>query len=474
MPDRLSILDASFLFAENRTTAMHVGGVMTFLQPTDDPFDVAAFTSLIEERLHLVPRYRQKVRLVPGGLGLPVWVDDPDFDIHYHVRHSALPAPGTDAMLRELVGRLLVRHLDRSRPLWEVNVVEGLAGGRPGDGRTDEGGRERFAVVTKTHHAMVDGLASMDIGAALLDLTPVPRPTPAQVWRPTPEPSAIGLAAEATADLLRRPWSVVELAGEVAGRVVTDARSTADTVVRTVGGVLSAGRRAAAARPIAALNAATGQQRRYGTLRTTLADHRTVRKAHGGTVNDVVLAVVTGGLRRFMISRGEPLTRTTQVRAMVPVSVRARARETGTITPAGNNISAYLVDLPVVVDDPVERLEVLRQAMESHKRGGQAIGAATLIGLVGLAPPVLHSLGARMASKHSSNFYNVLVTNVPGPPRPLYAMGARMIDMYPVVPLGGQQAVAIGITSYDGHVHYGLTADRDAMPDVDELAEALA
>jgi WS/DGAT/MGAT family acyltransferase len=459
--DRLSTLDASFLFAEDRTTAMHVGGVMTFEQPVTGPFDVAAFTALIEERLHLVPRYRQKVRTVPGGLGLPVWVDDPEFDINFHVRHSALAAPGSMAVLRELVGRLLVRQLDRSRPLWEVNVVEGLA----------DGG---FAVVTKTHHAMVDGLASMDIGAALLDLTPQPRvTTPDQEWRPHPEPSGLALAAGATVDMLRRPWSALELAGQTAGRAVTDVRATADAVARTVGGVLSAGRRAAASRPIGALNAATGQQRRYGTLRTTLADHRTVRKAHGGTVNDVILAVVTGGLRRFMIGRGEPLTSSTQVRAMVPVSVRTRARETGTIAPAGNNISAYLVDLPVTQTDPVARLGMLRAAMEGHKRGGQAIGAATLMGLVGLAPPVLHSLASRMASRYSSNFYNVLVTNVPGPPRPLYAMGARMVEMYPVVPLGGRQAVAIGITSYDGHVHYGLTADRDAMPDVDELADAL-
>lgn len=461
MPDRLSTLDASFLFAEDRTTAMHVGGVMIFEHPESGPFDVAAFTELIEERLHLVPRYRQKVRTVPGGLGLPVWVDDPDFDIEFHVRHSALAAPGTEAVLRELVGRLLVRQLDRSRPLWEVNVVEGLEGGR-------------FAVVTKTHHAMVDGLASMDIGAVLLDLTPTPRPTPTREWHPAREPSGLALAAGATVDLLRRPWGAIELAGQVAGRAVTDARATASTVAHTVGGVLSAGRRAAASRPIGALNAATGQQRRYGTLRTTLDDHRTVRRAFGGTVNDVILGVVTGGLRRWLIARGEPLTAATQVRAMVPVSVRARARETGTIGPAGNNISAYLVDLPVALDDPVQRLTLLRESMEAHKRGGQAIGAATLMGLVGLAPPVLHSLGVRMASRYSSSFYNVLVTNVPGPPRPLYAKGARMVEMYPVVPLGGRQAVAIGITSYDGHVHYGLTADYDAMPDVDELAEALA
>jgi diacylglycerol O-acyltransferase / wax synthase len=211
--------------------------------------------------------------------------------------------------------------------------------------------------------------------------------------------------------------------------------------------------------------------------RTTLADHRRVRKTHGGTVNDVVLAVVAGGLRRWLIGRGEPLTARTTVRALVPVSVRARAGRNGANAPgnsaAGNSISAYLVDLPVTVADPVERLAVVREAMERHKRSGHAVGAAALIGLVGLAPPSLHSLGVRLAGQYSSRIYNVLVSNVPGPPRPLYAMGARMLDMFPVVPLAGGQAVAIGITSYDGGVHYGLTADRDAMPDVDVLATAL-
>jgi WS/DGAT/MGAT family acyltransferase len=448
--DRLSPLDASFLFAEHRTAAMHVGAVMTFAPPEGGAFDPDAFTALIGHRLALVPRYRQKVREVPGGLGLPVWVDDPDFDLAFHVRRSALPAPGTEEELLELVGRLLARQLDRSRPLWEVYLVEGLADGR-------------FAVVTKTHHAMVDGLASMDIGAVLLDLTPQPRDTPGDDWRPAPEPSGLELAASAAAHALRRPRDVLD----VAGRALTDVREAASVVGRTVEGVLAAGRSAATVRPVQPLNAATGQQRRYGMCRSALAEHRAVRKAHGGTVNDVVLAVVTGTLRRWLISRGEPLTADTAVRAMVPVSVRARARGGPA---AGNSISAYLVDLPVAEDDPVVRLGVLRDAMEVHKRSGQAVGAANLMRLVGLAPPIVHSLGARLASQYSSNFYNVLVTNVPGPPRPLYAMGARMLDMFPVVPLGGGQAVAIGITSYDGGVHYGFTADRDALPDVDVLA----
>ncbi|MCY7340628.1 MAG: wax ester/triacylglycerol synthase family O-acyltransferase [Pseudonocardia sp.] len=457
MSDRLSPLDASFLFLEHRGAAMHVGGVMTFAPPDRGRFDAAAFTALIGDRLGLVPRYRQKVREVPGRIGLPVWVDDPDFDLDHHVRHTALPAPGTEDVLRELVGRLLGRRLDRSRPLWEVYLVEGLADGR-------------FAVVTKTHHAMVDGLASMDIGAVLLDLTAQPRETPADDWRPTPEPSGLELAASAAAEALRRPW----LLFDVAGRAVRDVGKTAATVGRTAGGALAAGRGAASIRPVPALHAATGAQRRYGMARSTLADHRQVRKAHGGTINDVVLAVVTGGLRRWMITRGEPLTAGTGVRAMVPVSVRARAgRNANGAVPAGNSISAYLVDLPVAEEDAVARLAVVRAAMEVYKRSGRAVGAAALIRLVGFAPPIVHSLGARMTSQFSSRLYNVLVTNVPGPPRPLYAMGARMLDMFPVVPLAGGQAVAIGITSYDGGVYYGLTADRDALPDVDVLATAM-
>ncbi len=456
MVDRLSPLDASFLFAEHRTAAMHVGAVMTFAPPEHGSFDPDAFTALIGHRLALVPRYRQKVREVPGGLGLPVWVDDPEFDLGYHVRRSALPVPGTEDVLLDLVGRLLARQLDRARPLWEVYLIEGLADGR-------------FAVVTKTHHAMVDGMASMDIGAILLDLTPQPRETPDDDWRPAPEPSGLELAASAAAHALRRPRDVLD----VAGRALTDVREAASMVGKTMEGVLAAGRSAATVRPVQPLNAATGQQRRYGMCRTSLAQHRAVRKAHGGTVNDVVLAVVAGALRRWLISRGEPLTADTAVRAMVPVSVRARARG-GAAPVAGNSISAYLVDLPVTADDPIARLAVLREAMEVHKRSGQAVGAAALMRLVGLAPPIVHSLGARLASQYSSNFYNVLVTNVPGPPRPLYAMGARMLDMFPVVPLGGGQAVAIGITSYDGGVHYGFTADRDALPDVDVLAGFVA
>jgi diacylglycerol O-acyltransferase len=454
VPDRLSPLDASFLFAEHENAGMHVGGVMTF-EPSEG-FDVDALVALIGHRLGLVPRYRQKVREVPARLGLPVWVDDPDFDLEYHVRRSALAAPGTEEVLHELVGRLLSRRLDRARPLWEIYLVEGLADGR-------------LAVVTKTHHAMVDGLASVDIGSVLLDLTPEPRETPDDDWAPAREPWGLELAASAVLDTLRRP----QLALDATGRILGDIGYAASAIGRTAQAALDTGRSAAGTRPVHPLTAVTGSQRRYGTARTPLADHRAVRKAHGGTVNDVVLAVVAGGLRRWMITRGEPLTQDTTVRALVPVSVRARSGSGGPGSGAGNSISAYFVDLPVAEEDPVARLTAVRGAMEAHKRGGRAVGAARLIGLVGLAPPVVHSIAARLTSQYSSRLYNVLITNVPGPPRPLYALGARMRDMFPVVPLAGGQAVAIGVTSYDGGMHYGLTADRDAMPDVAVLADAL-
>jgi len=464
VPDRLSPLDASFLFAEDRTRPMHIGGVMTFAAPGG--FDFDAFVALIGRRLGLVPRWRQKVREVPVHLGLPVWVDDADFDLDFHVRRSALPAPGTEEQLRALVGRLVGRRLDRSRPLWEIYLVEGLADGR-------------FAVVTKTHHAMVDGLASMDVGTLLLDVTPDVRDTPPDDWCPAPEPSSLDLATDAVREAMRRPRTVLD----VAARARADVREVVSGVERTVETLLSV----TSGRPVHPLNAVTGAQRRYGMVRTTLADHSAVRTACGGTVNDVVLAVVTGGLRHWMMTRGEPLVDGATVRALVPVSVRARrggaagggvgggtaASGVGGTAAVGNSISAYFVDLPVGEDDPLRRLAAVSAAMTEHKASGRAVGATTLIRLASLAPPTLHSLGVRLASQFSSHAYNVLVTNVPGPPRPLYAMGARMLDMYPVVPLAGGQAVSIGITSYDGGMHYGLNADRDALPDVDVLAESM-
>ncbi|HEY0637116.1 MAG TPA: wax ester/triacylglycerol synthase family O-acyltransferase [Pseudonocardiaceae bacterium] len=446
MPDRLSALDASFLYLEQPTTPMHIGGVAVFRRPRTG-FDHDRLVDLVERRLTLVPRYRQKVREVPGHVARPVWVDDADFDVSYHVRRSALPRPGTERQLGELVGRLMSRPLDRKRPLWEIYLVEGLA-------------RGRFAIITKTHHAMVDGISAMDIGQVILDVTPTPRETPDDLWMPRPEPSGLELVLTAAGEAVQRP---AELADNVRTAML-DVTLTARRVGDALGGVFSALRSAVRAAPDSPLNVPISTQRRFAVARTSLDQFRKVRQAHGGTVNDVVLAVVSGALRNWLLSRGEAVTASTTIRAMAPVSVRDDG------APLGNQVSAYLVDLPVGEPNAVVRLHHVSHAMRAHKDSGQSVGADVLVRLGGLAPPTMHALGARVASGFSRRIFNLVVTNVPGPQFPLYAAGARMLEMFPVVPLSKSQGVSIGITSYDGGVYFGLNADRDAMSDVDGLA----
>jgi WS/DGAT/MGAT family acyltransferase len=451
MTDRLSALDVSFLYLEEPTTPMHVGGVAVF-QPPAEGFDYDELVALIEQRINLVPRYRQKIKGVPGHIASPVWVDDADFDVTFHVRRSALPRPGSDQQLRELVGRLMSRRLDRSRPLWEMYLVEGLEGGR-------------IAVITKTHHALVDGVSAVDIGQVILDVTPTPREVPADLWMPQPEPSSIGLIVDAVADVVRRPTAVVDSI-----RIgVLDARATAGKVLGALGGLAAAARIAARPAPESPLNVPIGEQRRFGVARTELDDYKRVRKAHGGTVNDVVLATVAGALRNWLLSRGEAVTGRTTIRAMVPVSVRTGQAQ-GAL---GNRVSSYLVDLPVGEPDPVVRLSHVSFAMKAHKESGQSVGADAIVALSGFAPPTLHALGARVANGISRRLFNVVITNVPGPQFPLYAGGAQMLEMFPVVPLAKGQGLCIGLTSYNGGVFYGLNADRDVMPDVDVVGSLL-
>jgi diacylglycerol O-acyltransferase len=448
MADRLSALDVSFLYLEGPTTPMHVGGLAVFEVPKDG-FDYDKFAALLDQRISLVPRYRQRIKSVPGHLASPVWVDDTEFDISYHLRRSALPRPGSNEQLKELVARVQSRPLDRDRPLWEMYLVEGLAEGR-------------FALITKTHHAMVDGISAIDIGQVILDVSPVPREIPEDLWMPRPEPGAASLVLDAVTELVRRPTAVVDTV-----RIgVNDARNAVSKVNRAVGGMLSAARVAARPAPTSPLNATIGSQRRFAVARTNLDDYKTVRKQSGGTVNDVVLATVAGAIRGWLLSRGEPVTPATVVRAMVPVSVRGDS-ESGQL---GNRVSSYLVDLPVGEPNPVVRLSQVSYAMKAHKESGQSVGAEALVALSGFAPPTLHAMGARAASSFTRRLFNVTVTNVPGPQFPLYASGAKMLEMFPVVPLSGGQAVAIGLTSYDGGVYYGLNADRDAMYDADVLA----
>ncbi len=460
MSSRLSALDASFLYLEQPTTPMHVGGVLIFKggsagRRPKSGFDYDGLVELIEQRIALVPRYRQKVRHVPGHLARPVWVDDPDFDVAYHVRRSALPRPGTEDQLTELVGRLMSRPLDHSRPLWEMYLVEGLAHGRT-------------AVLTKTHQAMVDGISAIDIAQVILDVSPQPRSVATELWMPRPEPGDVALLVDAVGEAVARPGLVLDKAVAAAG----DAMATVGKVAGAATDLFSMARTASRRAPGTPLNVEISAARRFAIARTELDAYRAIRAAHGCSVNDVVLSVVSGALREWLLSRGEPVVASSTLRAMVPLSVRGEAdvpssADAGTL---GNRVSSFIVDLPVGEPSPIVRLHHVTHAMRAHTASGQSVGADTLVRIGGFAPPTLHALGARAASGISKRIFNLVVTNVPGPQFPLYAAGARMLEMFPVVPLAMGQALAIGLTSYDGGVFYGFNGDRDAMPDIATLA----
>jgi diacylglycerol O-acyltransferase len=468
--DRLTALDASFLYMEGSTTPMHVGSLMVF-QPRKGGFDYDRLVSLISNRISLVPRYRQCVREVPGRLANPVWVDDEDFDVSYHVRRSALPRPGSDDQLQEFVARIQARCLDRRRPLWEVYLIEGLAGGR-------------FAVVTKCHQALVDGINALDIAQVIVDRSDgvdggSDRDEPVtQTWRPAPEPSDVELVASAFADVVRRPSELVD---NVRG-AINDVQAIARPVFSAVGAVVSTvARTAVRPAPTSPLNAEIGEARRYVIVGTDLADYRTVRSrlarghyADEVTINDVILATISGALRSWLLTRGEAVHNATTVRAMVPISVYDLddndAVDTGRL---GESVVACFVDLPVGEPAASMRLHQIAFAMRQQIEGGHAVGASSIAGLAGFASPTLHSLGARLGSAMSRRLFNLIITNVPGPQQPLYVGSARMLSAYPVIPLARGQAVSIGLTSYDGGVYFGLNGDRDAMPDLDLLGQCL-
>ena len=472
MSDRLTPLDVCFLYMEETTTVMHVGSVMVFDAP-EGGFDYDQLLRHISARIAFVPRYRQRVRQVPGRLANPVWVDDERFDISYHVQRSALPRPGTTEQLRELVARIQPRPLDRHRPLWEVYLVEGLE-------------KDRFAIITKTHQALVDGVNAVDLGQVVLDESPNAGSPPSVSWRPRPEPSLVELVAAAVMDTVRRPTQIVDTVRAGLG----DLRATADKAADTVGGLLFAARTATRPAPDSPLNAEIGSHRRFGMVSTDLADYRAIRAYHaqGGrrsrtksrtssagtgkgaariTINDVVLATIAGALRSWLLTRGASVWPTTLVRALVPVSVTVEDPvEAGTL---GSSVVAQLVDLPVGEPSAVLRLQQVAYQMRAHAETGRAVGAERIAGIGGFAPPTLHSLGARVANGLSRRLFNLVITNVPGPQQPLYVAGARMLASYPVVPLAKGQALAIGLTSYDGGVYYGFNGDRDAMRDLDVL-----
>jgi diacylglycerol O-acyltransferase / wax synthase len=478
MPERLSSLDVSFLYLEEPTTAMHVGSVMLFQQP-EDGLDFPRLLRHVETRIALVPRYRQRLRPVPGRLANPVWVDHERFDITEHVRSMFLPRPGTMAQLEDLVARLQARRLDRDRPLWELAVVDGLED-------------DRFAVITKVHQAMVDGVRAVDLGQVVLDEeNHRNRRPPAQIWRPAPEPTAVELLVSAVTDSIRRPRQVLETLRAGAG----DVRVTTGKLAEALGGLALAARTATSPPPRSPLNREVTSSRRFATVDTSLEEHRWIHRRYrdarsqkvspgssareqGGHddprgdltagVDDVMLAVLAGALRSWLLARGEPLHPSSVVRALVPVNVPQTRPAGSRLT--GGRAACLLIDLPTGEPSPLMRLHHVAWQTRSHREAGYAVDAPAIAGMAGFAPATLHSLGARMASGFSRHLFNLVVTNVPGPSEPLYLTGDRMLASYPVIPLARSQALAIGLTSYDGGVYYGLNADRQALPDLGMLA----
>jgi diacylglycerol O-acyltransferase len=447
-PDRLTGLDASFLHLENTGAHMHVASCLLF---EGDPPGYDELVAHLESRLHLVPRYRQRLAEVPFGQGRPRWVDDPSFNVRYHVRHTALPAPGGEKELEQLCGRVFGQRLDRNKPLWETWIAEGREGGG-------------FAILGKTHHALVDGVSGVDITTVLFDAAPDPVPTaePSTPWLPRPVPGGTQLLAEA---LVERATMPSEMARGVraALRAPRQALGALTGSLEGLGALAWAGVRPA---PPSPLNVPIGPHRRFTWVRGDLAQFKAIKGTLGGTVNDVVLAAVSGALGRFLRRRGQP-TEGVELRAMVPVSVRADA-ERGAL---GNRVAAMWAPLPLYAVDPVERFGIVSEAMRGLKESGQAVGAEVLTQLTGFAPTTVMAQAARLQARQ--RFFNVVVTNVPGPQMPLYLLGRRMTDVFPMVPLASGQALGIAIMSYDGRINFGLLADYDALPDVEDLAEDL-
>jgi diacylglycerol O-acyltransferase / wax synthase len=445
--DRLSSIDASFLTNETSSAHMHVGAILIFEGPPPAYND---FLDHVRSRLHLVPRFRQKLAFPPVETGRPFWVDDPNFNLAYHVRHSALPAPGSEEQLRNIAGRLFSQALDRSKPLWELWLVQGLE-------------KNRFGIVTKTHHALVDGVAGVDIATVLFDVKPVPEPIePDRDWVPHPPPSSAELAARGLAELSETPFKLTRRAL----RAATHPRRTTRKVTEAGEALAEVAWNFTNPAPDLPLNTEIGSHRRFAWSRAELADFKKIKDALGGTVNDVVLTVVSGALRSWLRSRGIK-TEGLELRALVPVSIRAED-EHGNL---GNRIAAMRGPLPVYIEDPVKRLDTVRRAMDGLKESKQALGAEVISRFNDFAPPTLLAQASRI--NFSTRLFNLIVTNVPGPQIPLYVLGRELQDVFPVAFLPENHALAIAIMSYNGGIDFGLLADYDAMEDIEMLATGL-
>ena len=442
--DRLTGLDASFLALEKEGAHMHVGSVLVFEGPTPD-YD--AFVHHIERGLHLVPRYRQKLAFPPFGISRPMWVDDPHFNASYHIRHTALPPPAGDDELRRLAGRVFSQQLDREKPLWEMWLVDGLADGR-------------FALICKTHHALVDGISGVDIMTVLFDLEPdPPEPEPGPKWAPRPPRSGAEMLAESIAERVTAPAKLLRDALSHPDKAGADAgKAAAGLASQLAAGISGA--------PPSPLNTRIGPHRRFAWVEADLVTFKHTKDALGGTINDAVLTVVAGALRAHLIRRGRD-PEGQELKAMVPISVRADEAR-GAL---GNQVAAMYAPLPVGLDDPVERFRFVHAAMGGLKESGQAVGAQAITRLADAAAPTVLDQAARLQSRQ--RFFNLTVTNVPGPQVPLYVMGRKLEAFYPKVPLVLNTALGIAIMSYDGRLFFGLLGDYDAMSDLDALAADL-
>ena len=446
-PDRLSGLDASFLALEDGGAHMHVGSVLLF---AGDPPAYDDVIAQIERRLALVPRYRQTLAFAPLIQSRPVWVDDPHFNPGYHVRHTALAPPGGEDELRRLAGRIFAQRLDRAKPLWELWLV-------------DRVGEDRFAMITKTHHCLVDGVSGVDIATVLFDLDadPPPQPEP-EPWYPRPRPSAAALLADALAERAQTP---LELASAAVGAVVRP-RDAAMAGLTAAGGLAAIAHAGIAGAPPSPLNQRIGPHRRFAWVDADLAVFKAVKNALGGTVNDVVLTAVAGALRRHYLAHGLQ-TEAVELKAMVPVSVRADS-ERGAL---GNKVTTMYAPLPIGLEDPLARYRAVHEAMRGLKESGQALGAEVITSLADFAPPTILAQATRLQAVQ--RFFNLTVTNVPGPQLTLYMLGRPLRRIYPLVPLAENCALGIAIMSYDGRIDFGLVADYDALPDLDALASGL-
>jgi diacylglycerol O-acyltransferase len=442
----MSPMDASFLHVENDRTPMHIGGVSIFEGPPP-PFD--RLRGMVAGKLDLVPRYRQKVRFVPLAAGSPIWIDDPHFNLDYHLRHTAIPAPGTEAQLRRMAARVFSQHLDRTKPLWEIWMVEGL----------DEG---RWALLSKVHHCMVDGVAATDLMSVMFTDEP-DRPS-GGAWSPRPEPAGIEVLIRT---LMRSMLAPAERLRGLPGAIRAP-RDSLGAVGEVVSGV------AAGARPTRPGSASTltgpiGPHRVWSWAAVRLSDVKAVRAALGGTVNDVVLTIISTGFRELLESRGEKVGADDVVRTMVPVSVRRRG-EKGVYN---NRVSAVFAGLPVGLDDPVQRLEVIRTQMDGLKRSKQAVAGDVLVSLSGFAPPLLLALGSRTVTRAARFNMDTATTNVPGPQQPVRTLGRRLLESYPYVPVVGSIRIVVAIFSYDGGLYFGVTGDYDSAADIDVLTTGI-